>query len=120
MTLPATGPTSREMITAHLAGGVPAADTERLDRIAAAVNSWVRRLPVCEAVDAASPAEWRVVEDSHIVEGATMLGARLYRRKNTPDGVASITADGVAYVRRSDPDIALLLDLGEYAPPSVG
>lgn len=120
MTLPTTGPTSRELITDHLAGGsgLPAADTTRLDRIAAAVNSWVRTLPVVEPADAASPADWDGYD--HVVEGATMLGARLYRRKNTPDGVAVFSGEGLAYVRRNDPDIAQLLGLGDYAPPTVG
>lgn len=120
MTLPATGPTTRQLIDDLLTGGsgLPAADTTRVDRIAAAVNSWVRTLPVVEPVDAASPADW--AGEDHIVEGATMLGARLYRRKNTPDGVAVFSGEGIAYVRRNDPDIAQLLMLGDYAPPTVG
>lgn len=120
MTLPAAGPTSRQLIDDHLTGGagLPAADTTRVERIAAAVNALVRTLPVTSPVDAASPVDWTGYD--HIVEGATMLGARLYRRKNTPDGVAVFSGEGIAYVRRNDPDIAQLLRLGDYAPPQVG
>jgi len=120
MTFPEAGPTSRQMIDDHLTGGtgLPAADTTRVERIADAVNSWVRTLPVASPVDAASPVDWTGY--AHIVEGATMLGARLYRRKNTPDGVAVFSGEGIAYVRRTDPDIAQLLALGDYAPPQVG
>ena len=120
MTYPVDGPTSRQMIDDHLTGGagLPASDVARLDRIAAAVNSWVRTLPVAGPVDEASPADWTGY--AHIVEGATMLGARLYRRKNTPDGVAVFSGEGIAYVRRNDPDVAMLLRIGDYAPPQVG
>jgi hypothetical protein len=52
--------------------------------------------------------------------GATMLAARLYRRRNSPEGVASFAADGAVYVQRNDPDVAMLLGIGAYAPPVVG
>lgn len=120
MTFPADGPTSRQLIDDHLTGGtgLPAADSTRVERIADAVNAWVRTLPVASPVDAASPVDWTGF--AHIVEGATMLGARLYRRKNTPDGVAVFSGEGIAYVRRNDPDIAQLLSLGDYGRPAVG
>jgi hypothetical protein len=34
--------------------------------------------------------------------------------------VATFTADGAVYVQRNDPDVAMLLGLGAYAPPVVG
>lgn len=49
--------------------------------------------------------------------GATMLAARLYRRRNSPNGLETITADGVAYVARYDSDIAAMLAT-DY--PTVG
>jgi hypothetical protein len=55
-----------------------------------------------------------------IVLGASMLGARLFARKNSPAGVQSF-ADGAAlYVQRNDPDIAQLLKLGRWSIPTVG
>lgn len=52
--------------------------------------------------------------------GATMLAARLYRRRNSPEGVATFTGEGAVYVQRNDPDVGLLLGLGGNAPPVVG
>lgn len=78
----------------------------RLDPIVAAVNVLVPRM-------ATTPAEACTV-------GATMLAARLWRRRNSPEGVATFTADGAMYVQRNDPDIAMLLGIGAYAPPVVG
>lgn len=121
MTLPTAGPTSRQLVTDWLPGGVPVDDEARVDRLVTAANAYVRKLPVCDELAdplVAAPADWTGYE--HIVEGATMLVVRLYRRKNTPDGVASFGGDTIAYVRRVDPDIAQLLQLGDYAPPAVG
>lgn len=52
--------------------------------------------------------------------GATMLAARLWRRRNSPEGVASFGADAPVYVQRNDPDIGMLLGIGNHAPPVVG
>jgi hypothetical protein len=54
------------------------------------------------------------------VLGATMLAVRLYRRRDSPAGVATFGAEGAAYVTRNDPDVAQLLGIGAYAPPRVG
>jgi hypothetical protein len=48
-----------------------------------------------------------------------MLGARLWRRKSTPGGVEVFGDGGMAYVRRTDPDVAMLLQLGDWAKPAV-
>jgi hypothetical protein len=118
MTFPADGPTTAAAIRelAKIGDGI---DVVRVERIAAAVNGFVLLQPSATIADGA--ADWSGVEVAHLVEGATMLGARLYRRKNTPDGVASLGGgEGAVYVRRSDPDVAMLLGLGEHAPPAVG
>lgn len=52
--------------------------------------------------------------------GATMLAARIYRRRNSPAGVESLGELGPVYVSRNDPDLAQLLKLGRYATPQVG
>lgn len=52
--------------------------------------------------------------------GATMLAARIYRRRNSPAGVESLGEMGPVYVSRNDPDLAQLLQIGRYAPPMVG
>lgn len=85
------------------------ADPDYVTKLAAtvdAVNALVPRM-------ATTPPE-------AVALGATMLAARLYRRRNTPEGVATFTNDGAVYVSRNDPDVALLLGLGAYSGPVVG
>lgn len=51
------------------------------------------------------------------VQAAVMLTARLYRRRNSPNGVEALTEGGATYVSRYDPDIAQMLRTGRFAPP---
>ena len=55
-------------------------------------------------------------------QGATMLAARVYRRRNSPNGVEDYGSElqGAIYTRASDPDVAQLLGLGRYERPAVG
>jgi hypothetical protein len=78
-----------------------------------AATAWVAGLPVPPDDDPAGlwPAD--------VTQGAVMLAARLYRRRNTPSGVEPFT-DGAVYLPRRDADVDLLLHLGYYAPPRVG
>ena len=52
--------------------------------------------------------------------GATMLGARLWRRRANPEGTGTYTGEQVAGAARSDPEVWMLLGLGSWAPPVVG
>jgi hypothetical protein len=102
----ATAPTTAAAVASSLS--MPAG-TESEDKVAAevaAVNALVPRM-------ATTPADAQSL-------GARMLAARLYRRRSSPEGVATFTADGAAYVQRNDPDIAMLLGIGSWAPPVVG
>lgn len=78
----------------------------------AAVNAVVRRWVAVPATGQPWPDD--------TVQGAVMLATRLFRRRNSPAGVEAFGADGVAYVSRTDPDVAMLLGIGPYAPPVVG
>lgn len=112
--LPAAEPTDLVKVKAQL--GIPADDASedgRLVPIVAAVCDMVRDLPI------ASKALGEDTWPDRIVLGASMLGARLYRRKDTPDGVVDFGSDGPVYVQRNDPDIAQLLQLGAYSKPRV-
>lgn len=111
--LPQGGPVIPANLKARL-GLTDTADDVFVGAVAAAVNVKVRRWPV--AARAADLGEW----PADVTEGAMMLAARLYRRRNSASGVEAFGAEGVLYVRRNDPDIALLLELGEYAGPQVG
>ncbi|MET0995460.1 MAG: hypothetical protein ABWY20_15870 [Mycobacterium sp.] len=90
-----------------LAGGATPDNLEKVAAYVAAVNRFVRRLPV-------DPA------DEDVQLGARMLAARLYKRRNSAEGVTPFTGDTIAYVQRNDPDVALLLGLGKSAAPVVG
>lgn len=117
MPLPTEEPTSRDAVKAWAGITTDKDDAVLDDVILPAVNSLVRGLPVAQALDTdPAPTTW---PDS-IKAGATMLAARLHRRRNTPGGVEASGSFGVAYVRRVDPDVAQLLQLGDYAPPGVG
>lgn len=114
MPQPADGPTSGTQVKAWLQ--VSAGDETQdavVDLVVPAVNAYVRDLPIAEAVDALT---W----PDRIILGATMLGARLVRRRNSPTGTQPLADPGaVAYVARTDPDIAAMLQLGIYAVPQA-
>lgn len=113
--LPPEGPTTLALVKAHLAM-TDSRDDARVQAIVDAVNRVVRCWPASTpAVDA---ADWSGAPDA--VEGATMLAARLWRRKGSPAGVEAMGTLGATYVMRNDPDIAMLLQLGPYAGPQVG
>lgn len=108
--LPSTGPVS---LVAGVDVGSPG-DAARVQGIIDAVNAQVRT--------------WRTAEKSRgfaswwppTVEGSNMLVRRLWRRKDTPAGVEVFGDAGIAYVRRLDPDVAQLLELGDWSTPGVG
>jgi len=109
MTAPtADGPTSVGQVAAQLS--LPE-DTEGFTDVVAAVNSLVRGW-----LTPAPDGEWA----AHHRYGATLLAARMYRRKDSPAGFQLQGMEGAVYVSRNDPDIAQLLGLGAFAPPRVG
>lgn len=117
MTFP-DGPTSRELVKALLKI-TDDVDDAVIDSKVAAANQCVRELPIAVPFDTdPAPADWAA--GARIVEGATMLAARLFERKNSPQGVAAFGDGAAAYVARTDPDVALLLKIGSYSPPAVG
>lgn len=120
--LPTAGVTSRVLVKGHLSIDLEdTADDVQIDACVDAVDDLVRDLPTAArsavaTVEAAEAAEWR----PRTVLGATMLAARLHRRRNSPDGVAALLEAGVAYVQRNDPDVGQLLELGSHQRPMVG
>lgn len=117
--LPATGPTDLATVKAELGyTTTDAARDARLQLRVDAANSYARSLPV--ASDALTygtpPPAW----PAYVRAGTTMLATRLWRRKDSPSGVEVLGGDQVAYVSRTDPDVAQLLKVGTYSPPQVG
>ena len=82
-----------------------------MDHCVAAANSVVARY--------VPPADSEGERGDHQL-AATMLAARLYRRRNSPDGVQAMTDAGAWYVARTDPDVARLLRIDQYISPQVG
>lgn len=117
MPYPADGPATLATVKTHL-GIDDTTDDARITSIVAAVNTRVLSWPVAGV--AADAPDWAGPGVAHLVQGATMLAARLFRRKDSPAGVAAFGDLGPVYVQRNDPDIALLLQLGAYAKPAVG
>ena len=76
------------------------------------VDEWVQ----AHAEDDPAPEAWPF----DLAQGVTLLAVRLFRRRNSSEGVISFTDQGAVYVQRNDPDIALLLKLGGNARPAVG
>lgn len=114
MAQPLAGPATVELVKEHLqmaAGDQRFAAT--LARVTGAANAFARGTPKAQDVEA---DEW----PADVVLGATMLAARLFRRRDTPQGVATFGDNAALYVQRTDPDVALLLGLGEYGRPAVG
>lgn len=123
MPIPAAGPTDLDTVKSPDYLDLPDADDDgRLQRIVDAVNDLVRDLPIADRAvrdtqEAADLDGW----PARVVEGATMLVGRLWIRKDSPDGVAAIGDLGPVYVRRNDPDIAMLLQIGpDHRTPAVG
>lgn len=88
-----------------------APDVAILQTIAAAVSAFVNDV----AKDAPRAADDSWTETTRL--GALMLGARLHRRRNSPNGVEMFTDQGASYVVRNDSDVSRLLRLGL---PKVG
>lgn len=118
--LPEGGPTDNVRVAtyARIKGGVdamtPAELTELTDTVNA-VNELVRDLPVSDGARGA--ATWDA--HSRIVKGATMLAGRVWRRRDTNGGIYSAGDVVPIFVHTRDPDVALLLNLGDYAKPGA-
>ena len=81
--------------------------------VAAAVIDFVKGLP---DVPLDKEGDW--ADTTHLA--ATMLTARLYRRRNSPNGIESVTELGTSYVSRYDSDIARLLRIDAFRRPQIG
>lgn len=110
-------PVTPATVAAYLRLPSPSADDDLLAAVCAAVNGWVGRLPwvQAEAAAATPPGTWPATAE----QGAVMLAARLFRRRNTPSGVEAMS-DAVVYMPRRDSDVDQLLRVGAYQMPSIG
>lgn len=85
-----------------------------LDQVVAAVVAQVDAYP-----NAPRTADGGWADSTRLA--AVMLAARLFKRRNSPQGVEAFTSEGAAvYVARYDPDIARILKVDTFSPPQVG
>lgn len=115
--LPEGGPATLAAVKLQLGiAADDARDDAELGEHVAAVNALVRRWPVAAYALQTDPAAWT----PDVTKGANMLTVRLWRRKDSPAGVEAFAQLGAAYVQREDPHVAMLLQLGSFAPPGLG
>lgn len=60
------------------------------------------------------------VPDAAVVQGAVLLAARWYSRRQSPAGLATFAEFGAAAVVRLDVDVERLLGVGRSGRPRVG
>lgn len=82
-----------------------------------ATNALVSRLP---DINTELNAEGETVWAADTKLGAIMLAARLYTRRNSPNGIEALNEGGATYVSRYDSDIARMLHIDQHAYPRVG
>ena len=93
-------------------------DDDLISQVVDATNAWVAGSAYM--IDRGlGPAPWPAQWPEDVTQGAVMLAARLYRRRNTPGGIESM-ADAAVYVPRRDSDVDRLLHMGAWAPPRAG
>jgi hypothetical protein len=116
-------PTTVERLLTHLgiAPGRPV-DQAALQDAADSANDLVAQLRtdlpplVDEDGNPVDPAS--VVWPPRADEAATLQAARLYGRRGSVQGVAAFADAGVSLLARMDPDVRVLLELGEYQKSS--
>lgn len=113
MALPANGPATLAGVKTELGITDDRSDT-RLTAKVEAVNALVAAWPVVAAADGA--ADW--TGHKAAVNGANMLVARLWQRRNSPLGFEQVGDGLAAYVSRNDPDLAMMLGLGSWQHPT--
>jgi hypothetical protein len=112
-------PTSVDRLKTHLGltPGRPVDDAALADAVDAA-NDLIAQLRadlpqlVDQAGQPVDPAT--IVWPPRCDEAATLQAARLYGRRGSVQGVAAFADAGVSLLARLDPDVRVLLELGEY------
>lgn len=94
------------------------ADAGHLESIVEAVVDTVDALPDAPRLPSkdGSPGAWA----PRTTRAAIMLGARLYRRRNSATGIEAIVDGGASYVARWDSDISRMLRIDGHTRPVIG
>ena len=98
-----------------------ATDTQELDRVAAATESYVERCrPEWWITNPDDPTDVEYVPDAETYQGAVMYAAREIRRRNSPSGIETAVDGNPVFVSRYDSDIERALRTGTWNVPGVG
>lgn len=110
-------PTTVERLRTHLGlSGARPVDDDALTFAVESANDWVAAIrPDLAPLDSDSPPVW----PSRCDEAATLQAARLYGRRGSVQGVAAFADAGVTLLGRLDPDVRVLLELGEYQNAAI-
>lgn len=95
------------------------ANSDHLEAVVAAVTDTIDALPDAPRLPAdedGSRGAWA----PRTVQAAIMLGARLYRRRNSASGIEAIVDGGASYVARWDSDISRMLRIDGHTRPVIG
>lgn len=93
----------------------PEADPD-IGLVVLSTNAFVDSLPDKPTLIVEGEPEWA----PQTKLAALMFGARLYQRRNSPNGIEALQEGGATYVARYDPDVARLLRLDGHQIPRVG
>ena len=105
-------PATVETLRVYLGiGGARDVDTEAMQYAVDAAN----RVVAVFRPDVAGETEW----PAEIESGALIQAARLYGRRGSVQGIAAFQDIGAVTLGRLDPDVRLLLGLGEYQPSVI-
>lgn len=105
-------------VAEHVSGD-PADAPAGLDSARKAAAAQVERLrPDLFGVDGAGAQTFAGTDD--VIEGAVLLTARIFARRQSPAGIANYGEFGAVPVLRFDSDVERLLGLGRYGRPRIG
>ena len=101
-----------------LTGGKSSVADDHMALCAAAAEAFIDTLPDVPMKPADEDGQRVWADQTRLA--AIMLASRLYKRRNSANGVEALTGDGAAYVSRYDSDISRLLRIDGNTRPRVG
>jgi hypothetical protein len=105
-------PTTVDRLQVHLGlTGSRPVDVAAMEAAVDAANGIVAALRADLPSLGSDPAP---VWPDHVDQAATIQAARLYGRRGSVQGVAAFADAGVSLLARLDPDVRVMLQLGEY------
>jgi hypothetical protein len=114
-------PTTVDRLKTHLGlSGARQVDEDAMQDAVDAANDLVAALRTdLDPIDP-HPSQDPVVWPPRVDEAATLQAARLYGRRGSVQGVAAFADAGVSLLARLDPDVRVLLQLGENQDSCFG